>query len=290
MKATTGADGAKVANVAGAAGVARGMPPAVLVFSGSDPSGGAGMQADITAIAALGAHPFSVPTVLTVQDNARVFSVHPLPPELVRQQAQVLIERFRIDAVKLGVIGNRANAEVIAALIAALRRKQPGLPVVLDPVLSNGGGDALSSEEPMAAIAPLFGLASVLTPNRIEAQRLCGGAAEPQRQAQLLLVRGPAYVLLKGGHGPERDVVLNRLFGRDGSQQSWSWPRLSGEFHGSGCTLAAALAALLAAGESMPLAVTRAQAYCQRSLEASYALAAGQRFPNRTAPFLKEVQ
>ncbi len=156
-------------------------PPSVLVFSGSDPSGGAGMQADITAIAALGAHPFSVPTVLTVQDNERVFGVHPLPPELVRQQAQVLIDRFRIDAVKLGMVGNRANAEVIAEMIHGLRARQPELPVVFDPVLANNGGDALSLEEPIAAIAPLFALASVITPNRIEAQRLCDGATGCRR-------------------------------------------------------------------------------------------------------------
>lgn len=273
----------------GVANTARDAPPTVLVFSGSDPSGGAGMQADITAIAALGAHPFSVPTVLTVQDNERVFGVHPLPPQLVRQQAQVLIERFRIDAVKIGVVGNRANAEVIAELIAALRQRQPTLPVVLDPVLANGGGDALSSEEPVAAIGPLIAFASVVTPNRIEAQRLCGDANGPQQQAQALLARGAGYVLLKGGHGPEREVVINQLFAGDGSQQAWSWPRLPGEFHGSGCTLAAALAALLAAGKAMPDAVAAAQVYCQRALEASYALAAGQRFPNRTAPFLKEA-
>ena len=268
---------------------ARTTPPTVLVFSGSDPSGGAGMQADITAIAALGAHPFSVPTVLTVQDNERVFGVHPLPSELVRQQARVLIERFRIDAVKLGVVGNRANAEVVAELIRDLRLRQPDLPVVFDPVLANNGGDALSLEEPIAAIAPLFGLASLITPNRIEAERLCGGGADAEAQSRTLLARGCAHVLLKGGHGPERGVVINQLFGGDGSWQSWSWPRLPGEFHGSGCTLAAASAALLAHGCGMREAVARAQEYCQRALAESYALAPGQRFPNRTTPFLKEL-
>ncbi len=267
----------------------RQAPPSVLIFSGSDPSGGAGMQADITAIAALGAHPFSVPTVLTVQDNERVFGVHPLPPELVRQQAQVLIDRFRIDAVKLGVVGNRANAEVIAEMIQGLRARQPDLPVVFDPVLANNGGDALSLEEPIAAIAPLFALASVITPNRIEAQRLCGDVTDAEEQGRTLLARGCAHVLLKGGHGPEREVVVNRLYGADGSRDSWSWPRLDGEFHGSGCTLAAAVAALLAQGRAMPAAVAQAQTYCQRALAASYALAPGQRFPNRTAPFLKEA-
>lgn len=262
-------------------------PPTVLVFAGSDPSGGAGIQADITAIAALGVHPFSVPTVLTAQDNRTVFQVFPVPAELVRHQAQVLIDRFKIDAVKLGVLGNRANAEVVAELIRTLRQRQPDLPVVLDPVLANSGGDALSLDEPVAALTPLFGLASVITPNRPEAMRLCSGETDSARQASLLLQRGCQQVLLKGGHGTEADLVINRLFDTHGVETQWSWPRLPGEFHGSGCTLAAAISAWLAHGLSMQDAVAAAQSYCQRTLTDSYALADGQRFPNRTAPFLK---
>lgn len=278
-------------------------PPCVLVFSGSDPSGGAGLQADMAAIAALGAHPFSVPTVLTVQDNETVFGVYPVAADLVRQQAQVLIDRFRIDAVKLGVLGNRANAEVIAELIRALRRRQPRLPVVLDPVLANGHGDRLSADEPVSALEPLFSLATLMTPNRIEARRLCAiqgmaaaavptmtpvAASDVAQQGQLLLRRGCGHVLLKGGHGPEREVVVNHLIGADGSHARWFWPRLAGEFHGSGCTLAAAIAALLARGLPMAAAVAQAQQYCQRALAGSYALAPGQRFPSRTLPFLRQ--
>lgn len=260
-------------------------PPCVLVFSGSDPSGGAGMQADITAIAALGAHPLSVVTVLTVQDNERVFGVYPVAADLVRQQAQALVDRIEICAVKLGIVGNRANAEVITAIIRQVRLRQPDLPVVFDPVLANGHGDSLASEDPIAAVAPLFELATVITPNRLEADRLCIGASDPEQQARLLLERGCHNVLLKGGHGPEQDLVLNRWISRDQSR-SWSWPRLPGEFHGSGCTLAAALSALLAQGLQMEAAIAAAQTYCQRTLAASYSIAAGQRIPNRTLPFL----
>lgn len=261
-------------------------PPRVLVFSGSDPSGGAGMQADITAIAALGAHPLSVLTVLTVQDNERVFGVHPVAVELVRQQAQALIDRIDISAVKLGIVGNRANAEVIACIIHNLRSRQPDLPVVFDPVLANGHGDNLASEDAIAAIAPLFELATVITPNRVEADRLCGTQASPEQQAGMLLERGCRHVLLKGGHGPEQHEVLNRWV--SGKQhRNWTWPRLPGEFHGSGCTLAAALSALLAHGLEMEQAIDAAQIYCQRALTASYAIAPGQRIPNRTLPFLK---
>ena len=262
-------------------------PPCVLVFSGSDPSGGAGLQADITAIAGLGAHPMSVVTVLTVQDNQRVFGVYPVAADLVHQQAQVLVDRIEIAAVKLGIVGNRANAEVIAAIVRQLRVRQPDLPVVFDPVLANGAGESLSTEDPVAALAPLFTLATVITPNRIEANRLCStGCGEdnsPDAQAQQLLARGCQNVLLKGGHGPELDHVLNRWY-TPNHQQSWRWPRLSGEFHGSGCTLAASLAALLARGMPMEQAIAAAQTYCQQALTASYAIADGQRIPYRLNP------
>lgn len=262
-------------------------PPNVLVFSGSDPSGGAGMQADLPAINALGAHALTVPTALTVQDNVSVFAVHPVDAELVRHQAQVLVDRFRIDAVKLGIAGNRANAEVIAAIIAALRQKNPALPVVFDPVLANGKGDALSADNAVAALEPLYAGASVITPNLNEADRLCG-PGEPARQAAMLQARGCTHVLLKGGHGPEREDVVNRWFGPDEAFESWQWPRLPGEFHGSGCTLAAALAARLAHGDSMRDAIAAAQTYCQRTLATAYSIADGQLIPNRVIPFLAE--
>ncbi|MBP0598427.1 hydroxymethylpyrimidine/phosphomethylpyrimidine kinase [Herbaspirillum sp. LeCh32-8] len=271
----------------------RATPPCVLVFSGSDPSGGAGMQADIPAITALGCHPLSVPTALTVQDNVSVFAVHPLAPELVRHQAQVLIDRFDIAAVKLGIAGSRANAEAIAALIDQLRTKHPALPVVLDPVLANGKGDNLSSDDAARVIEPLYALATVITPNLNEARRLCGDVA-PARQAAELMRRGCAHVLLKGGHGPQEQDVVNRWYGQSsGADESgdavesarWSWPRLPDEFHGSGCTLAAALSACLARGLPMRQAIDLAQRYTQHALSTSYAIAAGQRIPNRVITF-----
>lgn len=271
----------------------RSTPPCVLVFSGSDPSGGAGMQADIPAISALGCHPLSVPTALTVQDNVSVFAVHPLAPELVRHQAQVLIDRFEIAAVKLGIAGSRANAETIAALIEQLRAKNPALPVVLDPVLASGRGDTLSADDAARVIEPLYALATVITPNLNEARRLCGDAP-PARQAAALMQRGCGHVLLKGGHGPQELDVLNRWYGQlfrseyaeDAVESArWSWARLPDEFHGSGCTLAAALSACLARGLPMREAIDLAQRYTQQALSTSYAIAAGQRIPNRVAIF-----
>lgn len=266
----------------------RSSPPCVLVFSGSDPSGGAGMQADIPAISALGCHPLSVPTALTVQDNVSVFAVHPLDAALIRHQAQVLIDRFDIRAVKLGIAGNHRNAEAIAGLILQLRARQPDLPVVFDPVLANGKGDQLSTDDAALAIESLYAVATVITPNLNEANRLCGSEHAPERQAAILMQRGCRHVLLKGGHGPQQEDVVNRWFGPDGAFASWSWPRLPDEFHGSGCTLAAALSAQLAQGLAMPAAIEAAQRYCQHALETSYAIAPGQRIPNRVPLFAGE--
>ena len=263
----------------------RPTPPCVLVFSGSDPSGGAGMQADIPAISALGCHPLSVPTVLTVQDNVTVFAVHPLDAELIRHQAQVLIDRFDIGAVKLGIIGNLRNAQTVAALIAQLRLRQPDLPVVFDPVLANGRGDALSTDDAALALVPLYALATVITPNLNEANRLCGSQYTPEQQAAVLMQRGCQHVLLKGGHGSQQQDVVNRWFGPAAAYASWSWPRLPDEFHGSGCTLAAALSAQLALGLGMQDAIVAAQYYCQHALATSYAIAPGQRIPNRVPLF-----
>lgn len=268
----------------------RSNPPCVLVFSGSDPSGGAGMQADIPAISALGCHPLTVPTAITVQDNVSVLAVHPLDAELIRHQAQVLIDRFAVSAVKLGIVGNHANAQAIAGLIRQLRARQPDLPVVFDPVLANGKGDRLSTDDAAQAIAPLYALATVITPNLNEADRLCGREHTPEQQAAMLMQRGCAHVLLKGGHGPLQEDVVNRWFGPGGASTSWSWPRLPDEFHGSGCTLAAALSAQLAHGLNMPEAIETAQNYCQHALETSYAIAPGQRIPNRSALFAGETK
>jgi hydroxymethylpyrimidine/phosphomethylpyrimidine kinase len=237
----------------------------VLVFAGMDPSGGAGITADVQAIAALGAHALPVVTALTVQDNNRVHEVLPVEPAVVARQAHAVMAAFRIDAVKIGIPGSGENARAIAALIEALRAQQPALPVVLDPVLASGHGDLLTRGDAVAALAPLLPLATVITPNGPEA-----AALHPLSCAN---------VLVTGGHGDGADVV-NRWLGLHG-ERDWRWPRLPGEFHGSGCTLAAAIAALLAQGHTVAQALEGAQAYTHRALAASFAIAAGQRIPLR---------
>lgn len=238
----------------------------VLVFSGLDPSGGAGLAADLGAIAAQGVHALPIVTALTVQDHNRVYALEAVATALIVRQALALEGAVTIDAVKLGIPGNRANAEAIAACIRRLRQRDPGLPVVLDPVLASGHGDALvDGGDARAALAPLLALATVLTPNSGE--------------AQLLDLSACAHVLITGGHADGPDVI-NRWHSAEQNKQ-WRWPRLAGQFHGSGCTLAAAIAARLALGEPMEQALDQAQAYTHRALAAAFALGAGQRIPRR---------
>lgn len=267
--------------------------PCVLVFAGVDPSGGAGIAADIEAIGAAGAHPLTVITALTVQDNDRVQGVHPVAPSLIRQQAEALIDKIPIAAVKIGIVANRANAEAIAAIVYNLRQTQPALPVVFDPVLGSGHGDALSADDPVEAIAPLFTVATLATPNLVEAARLCNGEADIDAQAQMLLARSCPNILIKGGHAMDGDQIINRWYcvGEAGNERTiWRWNRLAGAFHGSGCTLASAIAARLAAADTLPDALLAAQAYTQRTLESAYAIASGQGIPERRIAFASRQQ
>lgn len=250
----------------------------VLVFSGLDPSGGAGVQADIEAIGALGSHALPVVTTLTVQDNDRVFAVHSVAPDILRKQAHALTEKIGIAAVKIGVVGSAENAQVIAAVIAVLREKQADLPVVLDPVLASGQGDALSRDDAITILTPLRRLATLITPNLPEAWALCGAQGNVQTQAMQLLQDTP-HVLIKGAHAQD-ETIHNHWFSQAG-RRSWQWSRLPGEFHGSGCTLASAIAALLAQGQAMEQALDSAQTYCQRALSDAYRIADGQQIPSR---------
>ncbi|MYM38894.1 bifunctional hydroxymethylpyrimidine kinase/phosphomethylpyrimidine kinase [Duganella qianjiadongensis] len=260
--------------------------PCVLVFAGFDPSGGAGLSADLQAIAGQGAHALTVVTALTVQDNDRVRSVHPVAAELLRQQAQALIAKFAISAVKIGITGSAENAQAIAELIVQLRRDQPQLAVVLDPVLASGHGDLLSRDDAVQALAPLLPLATVLTPNEPEAQALTGQSSVAA-QMQRLHQQGCQHVLLTGGHS-DGEVVLNRWFGpqaQPDALREWRWLRLAGGFHGSGCTLASALAGQLAMQVPLALALDAAQAYCHAALSGAYAIGSGQRIPARSTYF-----
>jgi hydroxymethylpyrimidine/phosphomethylpyrimidine kinase len=254
--------------------------PCVLVFAGHDPSGGAGIQADIEAIAAQGAHALSVITALTVQDNDHVYALEAVAHSLILQQAQCLLDKIRVTAIKVGIAGNAENARAIAVLIQQLRTQNPRLPVVVDTVLGSGHGDRLSVDDAVAAIQPLLKVATLLTPNLPELQRLVPHAAQPSSQVTILMQMTAADVLLKGGHAAAA-LVDNFWYSHAGGEQRWQWPRLSGEFHGSGCTLASAGAGQLALGHSMQQALHQAQIYTQQSLQRAYAIADGQFIPGR---------
>ncbi len=242
------------------------MVPTVLVFAGLDPGGGAGLAADIAAIGALGGHALPVATALTVQDNNRVHEVQPVDAALVLRQADALIDAFSIDAVKIGIPGSRENAAAIARLLRQLRAADPALPVVLDPVLASGHGDALGKGDALGALAALLPLATILVPNLPEAQALGPVPCE--------------HVLVTGGHG-EGELVVNRWL-RDGvEQRAWRLPRLPHSYHGSGCTLAAAIAARLAHGDAIEAALEHAQDYCHQTLAHAFWIAPGQRIPRR---------
>lgn len=242
------------------------MMPAVLVFAGLDPGGGAGLAADILAIAAQGAHALPVATVLTAQDNDRVFEAQPVDAGLVARQAEPLMDAFDIAAVKIGIPGNIWNAAAIADLVRRLRARRPDLPVVLDPVLASGHGDALGQGDAVVALRGLVAQATIVLPNLPEL-----GALDAPPDAQLLVT---------GGHA-EGDIVVNRWLRGGREVRRWQWPRLPGGYHGSGCTLASALAARLALGDAMEAALDCAQSYTHHTLAQSYALAPGQRIPRR---------
>jgi hydroxymethylpyrimidine/phosphomethylpyrimidine kinase len=245
------------------------MPPLVLTFAASDPTGGAGLQADVLTLAALGCHPLSVVTALTVQDTHGVASLDAVDARLVERQAATLLAELNVAAFKLGVLGSADNASAIGNILARHSR----VPVVLDPVLASGRGDPLASDAALAALLEsIVPHATLVTPNTTEAQRLGGERA--------LLERGCRYVLVTGTHADTSDVV-NTLYDARGKVREDRWPRLPGSYHGSGCTLASAVAAKLALGREMSDAVREAQEFTWQSLAAGFRPAGGQFIPRR---------
>lgn len=251
-------------------------PPIVLSFAGSDPTGGAGLQADVLTLASMGCHPLSVLTALTVQDTHGVASLDAVDARRVRAQAERVLGDMEVAAFKLGVLGSRANAEVIARILA----DYPEVPVVLDPVLASGRGDPLADEEMLEALRELIvPQSSVVTPNSLEARRLA--QAQSLKESAVVLVScGAEYVLITGTHEPGEEV-LNTLYDSGGVVREDRWPRLPGSYHGSGCTLASAIAAALANGLAMPEAVRDAQEFTWQTLAAGFKPGDGQLIPDR---------
>ena len=251
-------------------------PPIVLTFAGSDPTGGAGLQADLLTAAGMGCHALSVVTALTVQDTHGVASLHPVDAAWVRMQAERLLADMRVGAFKLGVLGSTANVEAVAAILA----DHAEIPVVLDPVLASGRGDELATEEMIAAVRELLvPQATVVTPNSLEARRLARDTTL-MGAARRLIECGAEYVLITGTHEPGNEVV-NTLYDSGGVVREDRWPRLAGSYHGSGCTLASAIAAALANGLGVPEAVRDAQEFTWQALASGFRAGSGQLIPDR---------
>lgn len=250
-------------------------PPMVLAFAASDPTGGAGVQADLLTLAALGCHPLSVITALTVQDTRGVAEMLPIEPRWVSAQARGVLADLRPAAFKLGVLGSAANARAVRGVLDEHAR----VPVVVDPVLASGRGDRLG--DAASLVDAIVSAATVLTPNSEEARALAG-ERDLARCARRLTEAGAKYVLITGTHEPG-DEVVNTLYDVRGRVDEARWPRLPGSYHGSGCTLASALAAGLAHGRDVPQAAREAQRYTWEALKRGFTPGSGQALPNRLA-------
>jgi|SRR5688572_5671602 hydroxymethylpyrimidine/phosphomethylpyrimidine kinase len=258
------------------------LPPIVLVFAATDPSGGAGLQADIMTLSSMGCHPLSVVTAVTIQDTMGVDDVSPIDAEWVADQARCVLEDMPIVAFKIGLLG---NVEQIAA-IAEVVSDYPEVPLVLDPVLASGRGDELVSDEMLAALKELLiPQSTIITPNSLEARRLAAeegeeGPPDLAECARRIIASGCEFVLITGTHENTPQVV-NTLYGQNGVVRTDSWQRLPGSYHGSGCTLASAIAATIANGLEISDAVKDAQEYTWQTLKAAFRPGMGQHIPDR---------
>jgi hydroxymethylpyrimidine/phosphomethylpyrimidine kinase len=257
------------------------FPPIVLTFAASDPSGGAGLQADVLTLASMGCHPLSVVTAITVQDTTGVEGILAIDSDWVADQARCLLEDMPVDAIKIGVMGSVENIAAIAEIVS----DYPDVPLILDPVLASGRGDELASEDMTRAMRELLlPQTTILTPNSMEARRLADHDDDEETAlhvcAERLVAAGCEYVLVTGTHEATPQVV-NTLYAKSGVVRADSWPRLPGSFHGSGCTLASAIAAMLANGLELPEAVREAQDYTWNTLKKAYRPGMGQFLPDR---------
>ncbi|MGB5773042.1 MAG: bifunctional hydroxymethylpyrimidine kinase/phosphomethylpyrimidine kinase, partial [Sedimenticolaceae bacterium] len=230
--------------------------PRILCIGGLDPTGGAGVQADIETVAALGGQAMTLVTALTVQDSRDIQAIYPTPIGFFKDQLDVLMRDIRPDAVKIGLIGSIELVPLLNGLLQAFEG-----PVVIDPVLAAGGGYDLDRGEIAALIAnQLLQSTTLITPNRAEARRL-SGQRDVTGAAQALLQAGVGAVLITGADEASGNLVENQLFTADGRVEAFDWPRLAQQYHGSGCTLASACATQLALGDDLRDAALAAQRF-----------------------------
>ena len=253
-------------------------PPVVLTFSGSDPSGGAGSQADIEALMSLGCHCCPITTAITVQDTCSVKEFSIVDPSVLVAQARTILEDMQVAAIKIGMVGSAENVEAIHTILM----DYPDIPVVLDPIITAGSGDSLVSNDSVidTITSLLMPLTTLLTPNSIEARSYAPGGDNLESCAHELMEYGCEHVLITGSH-ERTSAVQNRLWGNHRFIADFTWERLPGTYHGSGCTLAASAAGLLAHELDVVTAVRNAQSYTWNSLKQARRLGMGQLIPNR---------
>ena len=253
-------------------------PPRVLTIAGSDSGGGAGIQADLKTMLAHGVHGMSVLTAVTAQNSVGVQNVWPLPIDAVEQQFCSVVDDIGVDAVKTGMLASPELTSAVAGLIAGLG---PAVPVVVDPVSVSKHGDPLLAPEAVDALrTELLPRATVVTPNLDEVRLITGldvaGEKEMATAARALADLGPRWVLVKGGHLADQRESVDLLVGPDDTELWLRAPRHDNRHtHGTGCTLASAIASRLALGDDVPGAVRAAKEYVTGGIAAGFPLGAG---------------
>jgi hydroxymethylpyrimidine/phosphomethylpyrimidine kinase len=251
--------------------------PIVLCFSGLDPTGGAGIQADIESIGQHGCHAACIITANTVQNTRNVENFEPVNAELILKQARTILQDMPVKAIKIGMIGTGSTAEAIYTIM----RQHPHIPVIYDPVLSAGGGSSLAKRNLLDAVNTLIiPNTYILTPNIPEALCLTGQKLSAKNAAQQLNNLGAQYVLVTGTHAKSPDV-MHQLYQQTNCIKEYKYKRLSHEYHGSGCTLAASIAALVAQQIDPINTCQNALDYTYKSLKNAQALGNGQLIPRR---------
>lgn len=236
----------------------------ILIIAGSDSGGGAGIQADIKTVTMLGGHAMTAVTAITAQNTLGVLAIHPVPAEMILEQIEAVIQDIGVDAVKVGMIGGAFAAQQIANRLERLKAEQPGIPIVFDPVMVTTSGSSLADDATIAAFGRMMDVATLATPNLPELKRLTS-EEDPVAAALHLVGAHGCAVLIKGGHD-EGDALADALIEED-NMTSWQGQRIDTQStHGTGCTLASAIAYFLAGGSSLADAVSRAREFVRIAL------------------------
>ncbi|MFK8069157.1 MAG: bifunctional hydroxymethylpyrimidine kinase/phosphomethylpyrimidine kinase [Gammaproteobacteria bacterium] len=251
-------------------------PKVVLVFAGHDPTGGAGIQADIETIAALGGHCCPIITTQTIQNTESFIQAEAVNPEWIKRQTDHLLKDIKPDAIKIGLITDQKVVEFIAQIIKLF----PHIPIVFDPVLQSGSGSDLSDDRLIKSFqSQLLPLVTILIPNQNEA-KLLSGKNDLDEAAKDLIKRGCKQVLITGTD-VAKDQIEHRHYDQKSLINSLSCEKVPGTFHGSGCTLSSAIAIKLAQGLDTKTAMTEAHDFTLKAIESGHQIGKGQKHLNR---------